>query len=314
MTLHSWLYATLVHSAVNDVFPGDYIALPAGASSATLYHFHRKQEGAYVSGARSNGYTIDSDYLVLRVNHVLQVGSLRVAPLLVTGAARGAVDGVWPANKQRDAGGMLDTRFGVTLWPIADAAKRRWLGLTAMLIAPTGEYDGSELINPGENRWREVVMAGWVQGIAQQWTLELIGEAAWYGQNDAFAGSNTFDQRPSQALTGYLRRDVGAGHSLYVGGQLNWGGASELNGQPWRGGTRNRRLFLGGVWRVSPQWLLNGRLARDLSIDTGDRMHTEMALRVIRLFFNLKWRVCAELAEPGARVYASITRSGALQA
>ena len=67
------------------------------------------------------------------------------------------------------------------------------VGANLRVIVPSGDYDNDKLINLGSNRWSTRAELG-VSRSWGPWTLEAIGNAWCYGENDDFFGGKKLEQ------------------------------------------------------------------------------------------------------------------------
>jgi cytochrome P450 len=132
------------------------------------------------------------------------------------------------------------------------------VGVSLKLIAPTGQYDPTVLINPGNNRWAFKPEVGLSRRWGQ-WVVDTYG-AVWFfttnpdffSRNQFSPGTNTQSQGPIGALEGHLSYD------MKWGGKRSW---VSLDGNFWYGG----RTSLNGV--VNPATLqANSRIGATGSI------------------------------------------------
>jgi hypothetical protein len=279
------LVSPMAGAAVSDIYPGDYFPLAPGATTLTLYAIQRHQEGPYSRGRRLLDGTLDSSILALRLVHAWQLKGKTLAAVLVLPGSH-VTSG--PAALRTAVGtattGLADLRMGLTFWPINDPRHARYLGLTVMLIAPTGSYDRRQTLNAGENRWRLVFGGGWQQDLTPRLVVELSPELAIYRDNDDAPGGQRFQQRPSSALTGYLRYRVTPGWHAYLGGQMNRGGETRIAGMDQDNPPNNNRVMAGLTWFLPQKQQLILRAARDTSIDSGFRTSAEISLRYQKQF------------------------------
>ncbi|MDP1524481.1 MAG: transporter [Rhodocyclaceae bacterium] len=274
------LPALASHAAVNDVMPGDYFPLQPGQTTLTVYAYDREFQGPYASGRQTFDGRIDSTVLALRAARGFRVGDTTVAGVAVLPWSDSRVSPAPLATALgAQAKGLSDLRLGLTAWLINDKATANYLGISGMLIAPTGDYDGRQVLNAGENRWRYVVSAGWQKDITPRFLVELSPEIAFYGDNKDYAGKRRLEQRTSYAITGYLRWRVTPAWHVHVGGQLNRGGETRINGVDQRNPANNERVMAGMSWFLPEQQQVILRFARDTEIDNGFRTGREILLR-----------------------------------
>ncbi len=274
------LPATVSHAAVNDVLPGDYYPLQPGQTTLTAYAYDREIQGPYAGGRKTFDGRIDSRVLALRAARFFRVGDTILAGVAVLPWSGSRVA---PAPLATALGakaeGLSDLRLGLTAWLINDKTAAHYLGLSSMLIAPTGDYDARQVLNAGENRWRYVLSAGWQKDITPRFLVELSPEIAFYGDNNDYTGNRKLEQRASHALTGYLRWRVSPAWHVHVGGQINRGGETHINGADQRNPANNERVMAGMNWFLPHQQQIILRLARDTSVNNGFCTDHEILLR-----------------------------------
>ena len=272
-------------AAVNDVMPGDYFPLSPGTTSVALYAFDRHLTGPYADGRQQFAGSIDSRTLALRLVNSFTIGDTTASTVLVLPWTTSEVSPAPLATRLgAEAQGFGDLRLGLTLWPLNDRANANYLGITAMVIAPTGAYNDARFINAGENRWRFVLGGGWQKDITPQLLIELSPEIAYYGDNDDYLGGRRLAQRTTYALTGYLRYRLNTAWHLHVGGQANRGGETQIAGVDQNNPANNDRLMAGVTWFLPERQQLILRAAHDVAIDNGFRSSREIALRYQKSF------------------------------
>ena len=103
------------------------------------------------------------------------------------------------------------------------------IGAGVIVVAPTGDYDTSRLINTGSNRWSVKPEIG----LEQPWRNWFVNATAgtWiFGDNTKFLGGNVLGQEPLwvlQAQTGYTFRPslwLAANATYYTGGETSLNG------------------------------------------------------------------------------------------
>lgn len=278
--------APCVHAALNDVFPADYAPNTPGTTTAKFFLFERSLEGPYVQGARKIDGEIHNNTAALQLTHFSKLGNYTVAPLAVISWGSSETT---PSSLSRSMGssasGFCDLRLGATLWLYNNPQQQEYVAVTAHVLAPTGSYNPDQVINIGENRWRYVLGAGWIKPLSENLHLNLAPEIAFYGKNDQYNRGHTLEQSYSYSLTGSIGYRVRPAFYLSVGGQINRGGETRLDGVDQDNPINSTRYTLGGVY-FSPdkksQWIL--RYAHETAIRNGFRMQDEIALRYATAF------------------------------
>jgi hypothetical protein len=142
--------------------------------------------------------------------------------------------------------GLLDStiRFSVNLigGPVMTANEMRsWrqkniLGLSLKVIVPTGQYDGTKLINNGTNRWAFKPELGYSRRQGH-WVFDAYA-AVWFfttnpqfwSRNAFFLSARTQSQNPIGAFEGHLSYDVKPRLWFSLDANTWFGGATSLNG------------------------------------------------------------------------------------
>jgi len=142
--------------------------------------------------------------------------------------------------------GLFDSsfRFSVNLkgGPAMKVAEfRNWrqktlIGVSLRVIAPTGQYDPTKLVNFGSNRWAFKPEVGYSRRWGH-WIVDAYG-AVWFfttnndflSSNQSSAGTNTRSQQPVGAFEGHLSYDVRPRLWASLDGNFWVGGRTSVNG------------------------------------------------------------------------------------
>jgi hypothetical protein len=142
--------------------------------------------------------------------------------------------------------GLLDSfyRFSVNLkggpaMPLDVYQKWRQtmlIGASLKVVAPTGQYDGTKLINLGNNRWAFKPEIGYSQRWGH-WVLDGYG-AVWFfttnqeffSHNQFFPGIQTRSESPVEAFELHLSYDIKPRLWISLDGNFWHGGETRLNG------------------------------------------------------------------------------------
>ncbi len=227
--------AAAAPACAQEMEPRSYVPAPTGLNFAT----------ATVSQS-SGGIALDPSLPLDDVEATINTAALgylrtfglfgRTASLgLAVPYAWGDVSGeVFEEQQSVRRSGLADMRLrlavnlvgGPALGPREYAAQPRSTGVGASvtLVAPTGEYDSSKLVNLGSNRWAMKTEIGLYQPLGA-WSFELAGGAWFFADNDDFFGGQRKEQDPvtsAQAHASYtFRRNlwVAADLTYYTGGR-----------------------------------------------------------------------------------------------
>jgi hypothetical protein len=115
------------------------------------------------------------------------------------------------------------------------------LGASLKVIAPTGEYDETRLINEGANRWAIKAELGYTLPLSPKWLLEFEAGALYFGDDDEFVAGKK-EQEPIYTAQVHAIRRFSPG----FWGSLNFnyftGGRQTIDGVRLGDVQRNSRL------------------------------------------------------------------------
>jgi hypothetical protein len=142
--------------------------------------------------------------------------------------------------------GLMDAtfRFSVNLvggqaMPLDEMKKWRQktlLGVSIKVIAPTGQYDPTKLVNLSGNRWAFKPEFGYSRRRGHV-VLDMYGgmwlfttNPEFYSHNASFPGTRTMSQKPMASFEGHLSYDVRPLFWVSLDGNFWYGGRTTFNG------------------------------------------------------------------------------------
>jgi hypothetical protein len=142
--------------------------------------------------------------------------------------------------------GLLDSSFRFSVNLIGGPAMsvkefQSWqqktiLGVSLKVVAPTGQYDGTKLINNGANRWAFRPELGYSRRWGH-WVLDSYAAVWFFTTNPEFWSHNEFNpglqnqsQKPIVAFEGHLSYDVKPRLWASIDSNLWFGGRTSVNG------------------------------------------------------------------------------------
>ena len=128
------------------------------------------------------------------------------------------------------------------------------LGVSLTVVAPTGQYNPTHLINWGINKWAFKPELGYSRRWGN-WVLDGYGGVWFYTTNSAFyslPNPQPQTQRPIGSFEGHLSYDIGKNRRLWASldGNFWFGGTTSLNGIP-NPVTRQTSSRIGGTFSFS---------------------------------------------------------------
>lgn len=230
-----------------DLAPRAYIITPIHSNAVTLTYAFFSGDLIFDGAIPIEDATARASVSVFSYAHSFRVlgrltnfaGSLPYG----IGNFRGTVVGA-ETNAYRS--GALDSSYRVSINLIGGPAMdlqefRKWqqktlLGISFKLVAPTGQYDPTKLINYGANRWAFKPEVGLSRRWGH-WVVDTYG-AVWFftmnhdffSRNESSPGTNTQQQNSTFAFEGHLSYDVKPRLWASLDGNFWVGGRTRLNG------------------------------------------------------------------------------------
>ena len=169
----------------------------------------------------------------------------------------------------------------MTTWLFNDPENMRYFALTPMISLPIGTYDASRAMNIGENRYKATLSAGYIDRFLYGQYGELFAEFslefAYFWENSNAKGY-ILTQKPTYALTSYLRYRPIPIIGVFRGYQINGGGETSLSGIPQNDTQNTQRWMIGGaLFTFGTQIMI--RYSQDIKIDNGFKTNDQIILR-----------------------------------
>jgi hypothetical protein len=235
-----------------ELEPRAYSPSPVGTTFLVVSD--SQSSGSAVFDATSPFSDVHASFSVatLSAGRVFSLADRQSSLLLALPYARGDVSGEVGGNQRSaDRSGLADARLrfsmlllgGPALEPIAFASQepRRILGISLDVIAPTGQYDSTKLINISSNRWAFKPEIG-LSTPAGRWQWDLYEGVWFFTDNENFYGGHLRAEDPiisTQVHISYTFRArlwVAADATYYTGGSVT------VDGAPSTGRQRNVRV------------------------------------------------------------------------
>jgi Putative MetA-pathway of phenol degradation len=230
-----------------DLAPRAYIITPVHSNAVTLGYAYYTGNLLIDGATPITGATGTIDISTISYYHSLSFFG-RSSNILVTlpysiANLRGEVFG---AETRLYRSGLMDSVYrlsvnlkGAPAMPLQEMQKWRQkmlLGVSLKIVAPTGQYDPTKLINLGNNRWAFKPEFGYSQRWGK-WVLDAYA-AAWFyttnseffSRNQYFSGTRTQNESPIAALEWHLSYDFKPRMWISLDGNFWSGGKTSLNG------------------------------------------------------------------------------------
>jgi hypothetical protein len=230
-----------------DLAPRAYVITPLHSNAVTLtwsfYDGSINYNGALPTSDATGTYSVPIFSYYHSFGFFGRSANVVASVPYGVGTFQGTVVG---AEKHFYRSGLLDSvyRFSVNLkggpaMPAQEFVKWKQkvlLGVSLKVMAPTGQYDPTKLINWGTNRWSFKPEFGYSQRWGN-WIVDGYG-GVWFfttnrdfwSRNTYFAGTRAQSQKPIGALEGHLSYDFKPGVWVSLDGNFWFGGITSLDG------------------------------------------------------------------------------------
>ncbi len=233
--------------SAQDLAPRAYIITPVQANAVTLTYSYYSGNVLLDGTSPITGASASTSIPVVTVYHSLSVFGRSANVLLGlpygVGNFRGTIEG---AEKDAYRSGLMDAvfRFSVNLkgGPAMTADEmRKWkektlLGVSLKILAPTGQYNPTKLVNLGQNRWAFKPELGYSHRRGHL-VLDAYGAVWFYTTNPEFFSDNAFypgtrtqSESPVAAFEGHLSYDIKPRLWVSLDGNFWHGGEVSQNG------------------------------------------------------------------------------------
>lgn len=224
-----------------DLAPRAYIISPIHSNAVTLAYTSLSGDILFDGAVPITDSTGKTNIATVSYTHSLNFFS-RSANCSVSlpygvGTFKGAALG---SERLAYRSGLLDStfRFSVNLKGGRAMNARefvKWrqksvLGASLKIVAPTGQYDPTKLINYGTNRWAFKPELGYSHRW-KNWIVDTYGGVWFFTENNYFFnGTNTQSESPIGSLEAHLSYDFKPRLWVSVDGNFWFGGSTSING------------------------------------------------------------------------------------
>jgi hypothetical protein len=234
--------------SAQDLSPRAYVITPLHSNAITLtwsfYDGSINYNGALPVSGATGTYSVPIFSYYHAFSFFGRSANVVAALPYAAGNFQGTVMG---AGTHLYRSGLLDSvyRFSVNLkggpaMPVEKYVKWKQkvlLGVSLKVVAPTGQYDPTKLINWGTNRWSFKPEFGYSQRWGGKWVLDgyfgmwfFTTNSDFWSRNIYFAGTRSQSQSPIGALEGHLSYDFKPRLWASLDGNFWFGGKTTVNG------------------------------------------------------------------------------------
>ena len=220
--------------AAQELVPAAYTPAPYGINLLSLATTYSSGDIAFAPSVPIEETSANILASTLSYARTLNVAGRSANVMVIAPYVIGELEGVYlgePASAERSGIGDVVLRGGINLYggpamspkEFQSYRPRTMVGTSLTVIAPTGEYDPTKLINIGTNRWAFKPEIGVVH-VMGRWALDAYVGGSFFTDNTDFFGGLTRKQDPILSTQVHVR---------YLFRPGLWGA---VDGNFWRGG------------------------------------------------------------------------------
>lgn len=265
--------------------PGDYSPLPAGLDLAILYMQHTEHEDFYASGNEISDLAgiekLTTDIGLLRWVHFIDIGGYIFDPQVIIPFGKVALD---TTGGTISSSGVGDPLVGGTMWVYNNTETKQAFGLTGLISIPIGKYDGDTgPVNIGENRWKLITQAAYVTPLTETFSLDLIAEYTFFGENDDFYSASK-DQDDQYGVQLHLTKTFTPSTSASLSYYHDFGGETSLNGVKQNDKLNNSSFNVTLTHFIQPDIQMMLEYGRSIDTYNGFFETDRINLRFVKIF------------------------------
>jgi hypothetical protein len=230
-----------------DLAPRAYVVTPLRSNAVTLGYTFNDGPLFFQGTVPITDATGELSMPALTLYHSFSLFGRSANVLAGLAYGAGTFEGsVLGAQQSTYRSGLFDSAFRVSVNLVGGPAMtlsemRQWrkkaiLGVSLKVVAPTGQYDPTKLINLGSNRWSFKPELGFSRGWGR-WELDAYG-AVWlftenpefFSNNEYVSGTQSQTQDPIFAVEAHVSYQVRPRLWVSLDGNFWYGGRTSLNG------------------------------------------------------------------------------------
>jgi hypothetical protein len=224
-----------------DLSPRAYVITPVDSNVVVVNYSHLEGGVEFNGSVPITGAEANINVPLLSYYHSFELlgrsANVSLAEPYGWGEFKGTVADV-PRSAERS--GFLDTYARLSVNLIGGPAMEpgeflKWrqtvlLGASLTIVAPTGQYDPTRLVNWGSNRWGFKPEIGYSQRFGH-WLVDAYAAGWFFTDNPQYyPGMNTQTEAPVGAVEAHLSYDFRPGVWVSLDANYWWGGETSLNG------------------------------------------------------------------------------------
>ena len=230
-----------------DLAPRAYVITPLRSNAITLTYAFNDGNLLFNGALPITGATARASLPVFSYYHSFNFfgRSANIAVFVPYGVGhfRGTVAG---AEAYAYRSGLLDTQYrlsvnlkgGPALLPreFMKWRQKKLIGVSLRVVAPTGQYDPTKLINWGSNRWAFKPEIGY-SGRYGRWVFDVYGGIWLFTRNPEFFSRNAYNpgtsvqtERPVGSIEAHFSHDINPRLWASLDGNFWFGGRTSLDG------------------------------------------------------------------------------------
>jgi len=204
-----------------DLQPGEIVAPVKPFNYIQTSYIFSNKDSYYIAGKKVlNGSNIDSSSMTVRYGHAFDLNQTPAFFYIQSPITKIDISGMSAFSYGDTSGksGLGDTSLAFAIWPYVNREQKKYFGVAAYLVLPTGDYDTNRIFNIGSNRYQTALQAGYQQVLYSNINWMIALDAVFYGDNDSYLNNDktigTLKQDNLYTLQSGLSYDLDKNYSL----------------------------------------------------------------------------------------------------
>jgi len=280
-------------ASAQELTPGAYWPLPVPVNILTIVYSLNVGDVAFDPAFPADDSRATINTMVVAYTRTLSIAGRSANVALQLPVLGGHVEGLYqgvPTERERFGLGDARLTFGVNLYGAqamtrqerASWKMRTLVGASLTVASPSGQYDDTQIINLGSNRWSVKPEIG-VSRAAGRWIVEAMAGVWLFTDNANFSDGHLREQDPIASVQAHVWYRFGPTMFLAADANFYRGGRTTVDGVKHFDVQRNARVG----WTFS--WALDQRRSLRASFSRGAYTTIGGDFTSIAVAYNYAW-------------------------
>ncbi len=271
----------------------DWENVPINTNILFGYYTYSNSEVSVDPALPIDGLSIDAHVPILRYARTFdlngQVGGLQlVAPF---GRVTGRVDNTHLKTSAHGVGDIAAI-FVANIYGAPALTKKEFTTWTPQpyltgslsVTAPTGDYNGDDLLNMGKNRWTFKPQLSYGYYLNSDTLLAINTNIQFFTHNNEYKNTGTLAQKELFGVEAHLSKNLNPKSWLAISSFYSYGGETKVNNENQGNKQKTLRVGIGGNYNINSATALSISLNRSVMKESYTPDVTNFSINISRAF------------------------------